>query len=312
MQDVEWEIPVCNNCKNSRRRILFRKVTTWEHPGTFCIVECIDCGLVYLSPRPSQYYIGKFYPKETYWGHQPIDENRYKPLYDKILRKIKKGKILDIGAGTGIFLSRFANAGWDIEGVELSKDVVRFAKKSFGIKLEPGDFLDLALPDGYFDIVTFNNSLEHLYKPKETLEKVNKVLKDNGIVIITVPNITSLGVMIFGKHWYPLQPPRHLYHFSEATITDMLRSCSFRIIAVYHNYWVHNFYSLFESFRFFFSPRSVKRESDGLANRNLGKHFSLLKAIGKISGVIFAATIAFIGGLIRRGEVITVYAEKKT
>lgn len=312
---------VCNNCRNVAYKILFDNVTSWEHPGMFRIVACKQCGLVYLNPRPSREEIGKYYPNESYWGHSTLREDEstewkrgrdkdYNLLYEEILGRKKKGAILDIGAGTGLFLTRFKELGWDVDGVELAANASALAQKTYDIKLKVGDFLDFNFPKNTFDVVTLNNALEHLYDPKKTLEGILRILKTDGIVIITVPNIESFGAKLFGKNWYALQPPRHLFHFSPTTLADMLKRSGFEVTKIDHSYFVHNYYTLFESFRLLFSPRFRQKSTGGLAVKEYKKRFSIALEIGKIIGRIFALSLSYIGSTLRHGEIITAYAKK--
>lgn len=321
MDKKTWETPVCNLCGSDKSKILWDKVIMWEYAGIFRIVQCIACGLAYVSPRPPQRSIGNFYPKEGYWGHdltKKVTPNNWKNertqaygfLYNRILTLKTKGAIFDLGAGTGMFLTRFKELGWDTEGIELSKDAVVFAQKAYGIRLKCGDFLDFPFSSHRFDVVTLNNALEHLYDPKKTLQKVHNVLKDDGIVVVTVPNIKSLGAMIFGKHWYALQPPRHLYQFSPSTLSAMLSSLGFKTIEIQHNYRIHNYHSLFESFRMLFSPRFKKKSGGGLSEKKYQKRFSIFVEGGKIFATLFASVLAFFEPFLKRGEVITLYAKK--
>ncbi len=308
------ELFICDNCGSFKLEVFLTNVISWEHAGSFNFIRCIHCGLICLYPRPAQSAIGKYYPKESYWGDddsKAARDNRYNFIYQQIMNKKEKGTILDIGAGTGLFLTKFNDLGWEVSGIELSKTAVSFAQENFGIKLRNGDFLDFSFPKEHFDVVTLNNVLEHLYKPSDTLKKIFQVLKNDGLLVITIPNIESLGSKIFGKNWHALQPPRHLYHFSVKTITDMLGRSRFSVEQIKHNYWAHNYYSLFESFRFLLSPRFTKKEQGGLKNNNYNRRFSIILEIGKLVGLLFASALAFVGANSKRGEVITIYARKK-
>lgn len=313
---IKWERPLCNNCHNKSYTVIFDDITSWEHRGKFRVVKCKKCGLMFLHPRPTKKYIGKFYPEESYWNSDINPDKAFGYIYNLILKEKTKGKILDIGAGNGLLLTKFKKKeGWKVSGVELSKHAVGVAKKRFGITLKKGDFLDYKYPSKYFDVVVLNNVLEHLYKPKETLKKISKVIRDDGVLVIAVPNMESVGLAIFRENWHALQPPRHLYHFSPATLSQMLKDSGFKDIKIYHNYWEHNYYSLFESFRFLTSSRFRKSEAGGLKEGKVEElikpsKFSFIKEIGKAVAKIFANTIAFIEPFWEKGEVVTIYAKK--
>jgi SAM-dependent methyltransferase len=179
-----------------------------------------------------------------------------------------------------------------------------------------GDFLDFKFSKNHFDVVTLNNALEHLHDPATTLKAIEKVLKPNGLLLITVPNAQSLGWKIFGSSWYAMQPPRHLYHFTPQTLTSMVEHRGFEGQDINHWYWIHNFYSMFESFRHQYSPRFSRSDQrkKGVtkdAQTNPGPK-SLKKEIGKIVFRALAASLALLGSLAGHGEVMCLSAVKKS
>lgn len=322
-----WKKPDCDICRSDKYlSFLWRDVTTWEHPGKFNFVKCRRCGLVFQSPRAPFEQAVNYYPLESYWGRDIRKVRKTKGwlkeraymfdfLYKGIFSRKKRGAILDIGSGLGLFLSKFKEKGWEVLGTDISQDVAKYSKKAFGVKVLVGDVVKLDLPKKHFDVVTMNGVFEHVYTPRKTLTKIRQLLKDEGILVIVVPNIESLGSLIYGKGWYHLQPGRHIYQFSPKTLSQLLEETSFSIEKISHSYWAHNYYSLFENFRFRVSPRFKKATTGGLVEGNVkdlakSSKFSLIKEFGKIVG----RTLAFIGSVIEpiigRGEVITVYAKK--
>lgn len=319
--EIKWEVPGCNNCKNTKNFPFLKDVVYWENPNLFFrIVKCKNCSLAFLSPRPKREYISKFYKIESYWGqdlkiitsqkrsgYKKDRERIYGPVY-KLIPK-RKGAIFDVGAGTGLFLSRFAESGWKTDGIEFSKSAVEFAKKNYNVKLKVGDFLDYKFEPNSFDVVTLNNVLEHLYDPLGTLKEVRRVLRPDGVLIITVPNIDSLGFKIFKKKWYPLQPPIHLYHFTPVILSSMLNTVGFTIIDVNHFFWVHSYFSLYESFRHLFTKNNLNgRVIDRDAPMNTSR-ISPVKEMGKIIDIIFSSAVSFLGSVLGRGETIIIRAK---
>lgn len=265
--------------------------------------------------------IGNYYSPESYWGENITIKNKaselvkereytFGSIYKKLLTTTKKGAILDIGAGTGIFLSKFKEKGWRADGVEFSSDAVKFAKKSFDITLKRGDFLDYSFPKNTYDVVSLNMALEHLYQPLETLQQIHKILKKNGVIVITVPNIDSVGFQLFKENWQALNLPRHLYQFSPSTLQNLIRSAGFRKKEINYWYWAHNYYTVFESFRFNLSPRFRKKKDGGLITSSYKKNLSLKKELGKLVIRSLTLGIVLLGSLTRKSESITLYAVK--
>ena len=138
------------------------------------------------------------------------------------------GKILDVGCGAGYLLSLFKEMGWETYGVEVSPLAGKIAKEK-GINIYEGELYETGLIDKYFDVIVLNHSLEHMYNPTKLLLEVNKILKDDGILIIGVPNIKSMEARIFKKNWGSIRAPQHLYHFSESTLNLLLDKCGFNL-----------------------------------------------------------------------------------
>lgn len=319
-----WEYPACNNCNAKTFEVFLKDISYWQYPGTFRLVRCSVCSLIYLHPRPSISEIGQYYPHDSYWG-QDIAQSflasdwkkerakGYDFLYSGIGSYSKNGAILDIGAGTGMFLSQFKEQGWVTDGVELSKEAVEFARKVFGVKLKLGDFLSFSFKNNHYDVVSLNNVLEHLHQPKETLLAIHPLLKDTGVLVITVPNIESIGMQLFGKKSHLLQPPRHLYQFSEQTLTDMLNLTGYTVKNIDHRYWVHNYYSIFESLRLRFSDKfkdSAGDSTHSVSSNSIHSEFSIKKELQKLVGKCVTLGIVIAELVLRRSEVICVYATK--
>lgn len=301
----------CDLCQSDEEEVIFPAAGYWEYDEKFRVVRCRQCGLVFVNPRPAKEEINKFYPEERYWAGE-FCEKDYRPIYRPILEGFPgSGKILDVGAGTGALLNFFKENGWQVFGNEVAKEMVDDASKNFGIKLEGKDTLEISFPDSFFEAIVFNNSLEHLYQPRETLMRVRGWLKPNGLLIVTVPNIESLGFKIFGQYWNSLQPPKHLYLFSPKTISKMLEKTGFKPMEVRHDYSVHNTYSLEQSLRFRFSPK-FKEGVGAVLNKKPAKHspYQLALPLFKIFGYLSIFILAKLEPILKKGEAITIYASK--
>lgn len=325
--DKGREKPACDICQSKKFLSPWMEgITTWEHKGKFNFVKCKRCGLVFQSPRIPFEKAVKFYPSESYWGRDVTKTRKTKELnkerewaygflYREIFSRKNKGTILDIGSGLGLFLSKFKDKGWEVLGTDISSDVAKFSQKVFGVKVLLGEVVDMELPKKYFDIVSMNSVLEHVYSPRKTLKKAADVLKEDGLLVLVLPNVEGIGRYIFKREWIQLQPGRHLYLFSPETLKKLLKDTGFEVDRISHAYWNHNYYSLFQSFRLKLSPKFKKREQGGLASGSLKKAqksspFSFKKEIGKLLGKFITVVIVAVEPIIGRGEIMTVYAKK--
>ncbi|MFH1073585.1 MAG: class I SAM-dependent methyltransferase [Candidatus Firestonebacteria bacterium] len=233
----------CALCDSGRYKFLFKTQDyDWGLPGEFNIVKCRVCGLVYINPRPGKNELEKYYPDNYF--HSIDNESSGKEIADskilqrrlKFVRKLSKtGKLLDVGTGTGLFIKMMENEGWDSFGVEPNKTAAEFAGNKLGLEVYNGELTDSKLKEGQYDLITMWEVLEHIPESNENLKEVYRLLKNNGMFIASVPNFNSLQRFLFGKRWYGLKAPTHLYHFSPKTLRAILKKCGFTDIKIYHS-----------------------------------------------------------------------------
>ena len=138
----------------------------------------------------------------------------------------KNGKLLDIGCGSGNYLYWMKQFGWEVAGVEVSRAASERANQ-LTLNVFCGQLSDARFPDSQFDVITMWQAIEHLYDPKGVLEEINRILKDDGLLLVAAPNIGSFEFSIFKHNWPAIEIPRHLYHFSPLTITRLLTKKGF-------------------------------------------------------------------------------------
>ena len=207
----------------------------------FAVVRCARCGLTYTNPRPSERTIGTFYPP-GYGPHQRPPgarrPRRARPLWARlsgrpcaerrgVLPWPGTGRLLDFGCGTGGFLKTVADRGWDVTGLDTSREAVDEARARHGLNALVGTLPHPELRPGSFEVVTMWHSLEHVHRPLDLLREAYRLLVPGGKLIAATPNIASLPYRLFGPAWYGLDLPRHLTHFTPATLTAMVQAAGF-------------------------------------------------------------------------------------
>jgi SAM-dependent methyltransferase len=204
----------CPICNNQIYTFLFEAIDIKVKLERFNIIKCNNCGLIVTNPRPSVQEIGSYY-LEDYYSYllSKSKKNRKLPFNNK--------KFLDIGCGSGDLIKIKENEGFESFGVEISKIAVKNGKKT-GQNIELYDGKQLPFVDNFFDLINLGNVIEHVHYINEILTEIKRVLKPNGLLTISVPNIESYDAQIYGKYWRHLDVPRHLYHFSLNTITNIL------------------------------------------------------------------------------------------
>jgi SAM-dependent methyltransferase len=113
----------------------------------------------------------------------------------------------------------------------MSPDAARYAHDLNAIEVLIGSAETVlpALPGCSYDLVTMWHVLEHLHDPLATLSQCRRVLKPGGVLMVEVPNVSSLCSGIFRSYWAPLEAPRHLYQFTSATLRTLLVTAGFQV-----------------------------------------------------------------------------------
>jgi SAM-dependent methyltransferase len=125
-----------------------------------------------------------------------------------------------------------SDPSWKLFGIEMSAYAAKEAEARCGAHVFVGDLLDAQFPPESFDVITCFHVFEHLYKPQELLAKVREWLKPGGIFCAEMPNIESAGARIFGSYWQALELPRHLYHYSPATLRTFVSLSGLREVSI--------------------------------------------------------------------------------
>lgn len=302
----------CNLCQGDDAVLLFSAVDlNHQCPGCFQIVKCRNCGLVYLNPRPGKEKLPQYYPDNYYLPPPPErapdgqTPEKTGILEKRILQYKRPGTILDIGCKCGAFLAGLKTPGWQAYGVEISPLAAQAARARHGLKVTTADFAETHFQNGQFEVVTLWQTLEHLRDPLATLREINRIIKPDGLLVISVPNIDSFQARIFKARWFHLDAPRHLFHFSPRTIRILLAKAGFDLQAVNHCGGRHNYVGLRMSLRYVLQrpgPRPAIAQ-----NVPARQQFSLLKSCFNRC-CNFVAALENLSG---HGGTIEVYAKKR-
>jgi SAM-dependent methyltransferase len=141
----------------------------------------------------------------------------------------KSGKALDIGCGRGLLLARLRDMGWQVEGTELSDNAARYGRDVLNLDIHTKPVHEVGFADASFDMVIIWHVLEHLYAPQEMLREIRRILKPDGALLVAVPNFGSWEARFGKRHWFHLNVPGHLTHFTDRTIERELRDAGFTV-----------------------------------------------------------------------------------
>jgi SAM-dependent methyltransferase len=294
---------VCGICGGTALTPLFtaRDVNFATTDELFTIELCQSCGVAQTVPRPPDKDMGKYYPS-VYYPIGDFDNERYlrtigRYQAEKVaLLKMEKqrGRVLDVGCGAGYFVREALKAGFAAEGVEFSADAAAFGRRQWNLPITVGDAQSVSHADGAFDAITLWHVLEHLPHPAEMLGTVQRLLRDDGVLILAVPNFASLQARVFKGRWYHLEVPRHLYHFDPVSLRALLSRKGFRVDRERHDSTEHNWAGILGSIGPLSPPKNAPA---GLAIR-------------KFAGRPLSRLIAGMETALKSGGTFTVVARK--
>jgi 2-polyprenyl-3-methyl-5-hydroxy-6-metoxy-1,4-benzoquinol methylase len=197
---------------------------------TFELYQDQDLDLLITHPQPSLDVLGKYYESADYISHTDSKRSLFEKAYHfvkNIALKNKlnlintcqpnKGLILDIGAGTGDFLTVAKNDGWKTIGVEPSEKAKAIAKNKGVSFVEKTSELE----SHSFDVISMWHVLEHVPNLEEQITELKRLLKPTGTLIVAVPNFKSFDAKHYGKFWAAYDVPIHFWHFSKTSIQKL-------------------------------------------------------------------------------------------
>ncbi len=215
----------CYLCKSNQVHTLYI-VNKWN------IYRCNKCTYVFVYPYLNQGQLQKIY---SGFKHN-IFEKSLTIFSDakhslKFVKKFTRNKksLLDIGCGSGIFLSEAVKNKLQVSGIDMSSAMVKYIKSRFKYLVYHGDIINTKIGNKY-DIVTLNQVIEHFSRPRILIKRCNALLNNGGLIYIATPNIASIVSKIRKEKFDYIIPPEHLSYFNKTTLYNLLTSEGFRIL----------------------------------------------------------------------------------
>lgn len=245
-QSIQSSYLQCASCGASEFSLVFEANDFDTGNESFSLYRCPSCKLVHTSPMLTDSELSSYYKPQYYGkGKQKFSSLIEKWTISSNLRlagsiakqlKIRSAKIersprvLDIGCGRGNLLKAFSRLGFECYGVERAEFPDLSIEKD--IKIYKGSLEEAKFDDRFFDVVILWHVLEHLSNPAHIISEIYRVMDSHGILIIAVPNFGSFQSRLFKKFWFHLDLPRHLYHFENESLNNLLISNNFKTVSV--------------------------------------------------------------------------------
>jgi 2-polyprenyl-3-methyl-5-hydroxy-6-metoxy-1,4-benzoquinol methylase len=227
--------PFCNTPLRTKRVAGI----VWSRKA-YDLFYCDICAAGITVPFPSQKDLSNLYSG----GYRTTSGKRFNAFIEWFIylfrsrrkrlieKQRKRGRILDIGCGRGVFLSLMKKNGWDVAGTEFNEETASYAASAYGIRVMTGDASDWEFADTSFDVITINHVLEHINEPVATVRACRRLLRKGGLLVVAVPNLDSLQAAAGHNVWFHLDIPGHLYHFTEKGLIHLLKENAFHISKV--------------------------------------------------------------------------------
>ena len=229
----------CYLCEKPNLKIIRTKL---RHDIERNVLQCQDCGIVYLEPQEKnlkEFYskdyrniytpiIGKIVDsKESFDIYLPYQQARIDLIKEKLNPEMKA---LDIGCSSGHFLYALKPYVEEVTGIEFNKENAEFVNKVLGIQVHTCPIEDTDISMEHFDLITAFQVLEHIDKPLEFLKTISKYLKPGGLLYIEIPNINDALVSLYNVEPYCdfwFREP-HIFYYYPKTLYLILEKPGFR------------------------------------------------------------------------------------
>jgi SAM-dependent methyltransferase len=213
---------------------------------SFELFRCSKCGFVFTQDQPEENIISRYYESDDYISHNDSAggfSNRLYRFSRRIMLKKKKdlvkrttglktGSLLDIGSGTGHFISEMKKAGWSVKGIEINAKAREFSASHFGLEIISSEQIS-TLPSDSFDCITLWHVLEHFQEPFRYASEILRLLKPGGICVLALPNCSSYDAQYYREFWAAYDVPRHLWHFTPDTFKVFADRTGFDLIGIH-------------------------------------------------------------------------------
>ena len=199
--------------------------------NNFDIFVCGGCASIFTSQLPAEDEAEDYdaYYTDANLAAPEFISERLREIISEFRGYRTTNRLLDIGFGSGTILNEAQDQGWDAFGTEVSRTAFDHAEKK-GWRVFHGTLRDAGFEDGFFDVVTASEILEHLPDPKQELREIARILRPGGLFWATTPSAKSLSFRLMKEKWTIISPPEHTQIYSKTGAEMMLKKAGFENI----------------------------------------------------------------------------------
>jgi SAM-dependent methyltransferase len=239
--------PVCGRSADDARSFLEDSIDPAELTGfsyasrktpeymSFRLVTCVSCRTVFAVTAPSAEALTQAYREAAYDSSEEarLAADTYvaalaAPLASLTMRQ----RALEIGAGTGVFLSRLTGAGFaDVVGVEPSRAAIEAAEPLIRPMLREGVFVEGDFEPGSFDLICCFQTMEHVSAPRALAESCRRLLRPGGLLSLVTHDYRAPINRLLGRR-SPIIDVAHLQLYCRSSLTELLRLVGLELIDI--------------------------------------------------------------------------------
>jgi 2-polyprenyl-3-methyl-5-hydroxy-6-metoxy-1,4-benzoquinol methylase len=188
------------------------------------LMKCNTCNFVFTSLIPTEKELINHYEQYSRDDYlPPLTIKRYNELLDEMEKYRSSNNILDVGCGMGYFLEQALLRGWNVFGTEFTDEAISICENK-GITMKQGALDSKWFDDGFFDVITSFEVIEHINNPQIDLMNTNKVLRPGGLFYCTTPNFNSFSRRYLKNKWNNIYYPEHLSYYTTSSLTKMFKN----------------------------------------------------------------------------------------
>ena len=208
----------------------------------FRLGRCRECGFQLTLDAPDETSIGPYYKADVYISHSDTTSTLTDRLYHiarnfmlkkkrRLVQKysVKKGRLLDVGSGTGYFLKSMTECGWTVKGVEVDEAARSLSQSKFNLDVV-STLSDESLNTQKYDVISMWHVMEHVHDLHGYWDCFKERLSHDGSLIIAVPNPESQDASFYGIDWAAWDVPRHLWHFRSQDMERLASKYGFTLV----------------------------------------------------------------------------------
>ncbi len=210
-------------------RLCGKRAVAFASREDMSLLRCADCGFVSGAPsrlQPPAAHYDHYYDAEI----PAAPDRRYEEWLAEAEGTVGRGRLLEVGAGSGAFSRAALRRGWTVDATEVSASGLRLLRET-GATVHAGDLSALRLPAAAFDLVVSLEVVEHLAEPAVHLEELARLTRPGGLLLLTTPNFGGLSRRLLGMRWRVIDP-EHLGYFTGPTLRWALERAGFSRISL--------------------------------------------------------------------------------